>query len=168
MEEKIREDEAPMYLEAGRALMEAQNLEMFLSSLIAIQQSRFPKSTNVPRLSDLYAEHDRKTLGRLLKDVKKHVNLDSDFEKDLQQALNYRNLLVHRYFREATERYGYSEAKRLAPLELRKITMFLNEMTKSVISITFGYATKLGLTPEILNDELKKAGADFTVDWPSN
>ncbi len=153
-----------MYEWAGRALMEAQNLEHYLANLYFAQQSRQGKSGAVE--PDFFFKPENKTLGRLLKNIRKDVNLKPDFASKLEQAIKQRNLLVHRYFYGLQERRGFDYV--VAELELRNITDLLRDATTDVFELTVAYASAIGLTPEMVNRKLDAAGADFKVGWPPN
>lgn len=153
-----------MYEWAGRALMEAQNLEFYLATLYFTQQSRQGKSGAVEQ--DFFFRPENKTLGRLLRKIQKEVNLKPDFAHKLEHAIGQRNLLVHRYFYDLQGRRGFDAV--VAEQELRTIADLLRDATTDVFELTVAYASAIGLTPEMVNRKLDAAGADFKVGWPPN
>jgi len=168
MEKEILRDEAPMYLWAGRALMEAQNMETHLQNLIVVQKLINAEYDGLSCIEDLFAKYDRKTLRRLLEIARKYVKFNPTFEDKLSKALEVRNWLVHKSFGEMIEKFGGEEAKVRAPQELRSATQIMNDITVEIIEITIALATTIGVTPEMMNEELEKINAEFSVSWPSN
>ncbi len=168
MEATLREDEIPMYAWAGRALVEAQNMETFLKHLIAVQRVLRGELGGTPALQEVYAKHDRQTMGKLLKEVRGYVQFDSRFEEKLVEALRQRNLLVHHYFRQLATKYNCEEAKTIAPAELKRIANVLSDITDKLMNLTITFAAAVGVTPDTINEELRKQGAGFAIDWTSD
>jgi len=165
MKKTLNEDEILMYAWAGRALMEAQSMETNLSNLIVVQQMLRGKIDDIPNLKEVFVKHDRQTLGALLINIRKYVKFDAEFETKLGEALKQRNFLVHNYFLHLTTKYNHVEGKTIAPVELHQITQILSGVTIKLLELTIAFASAIGLTPEILNEELRKKDTDFYLDW---
>lgn len=76
----------------------------------------------------LYESLGRRTFGQLLKVAKSSLNLSDDDASFLGEALELRNVLVHRYFRERAEDFISEVGRREMIKELQSI---LSEFTKA-------------------------------------
>ncbi|MGM0563829.1 MAG: hypothetical protein ACQES2_05810 [Pseudomonadota bacterium] len=76
----------------------------------------------------LYESLGRRTFGQLLKAAKSNLELSDDDANFLEEALELRNMLVHRYFRERAEDFISEVGRRGMVKELQSI---LSEFTKA-------------------------------------
>ena len=84
-----------LYKSVGEALHLAQVLELHISTLISILRVRFDVDIDQDKL---ILREDKKTLGKLLDELKKHGNLDEDGIQVFQNALAMRNYIAHHFF----------------------------------------------------------------------
>ena len=54
----------------------------------------------------------KKTLGRLIRELKKHIDLDNSAEKALKLALDERNFVIHRFFNDNIEQFVTPEGRK--------------------------------------------------------
>lgn len=102
---------------------------------------------------DLYDSLGRRTFGQLLKVARLELNLSDEDVDFLGTALELRNMLVHRYFRERAEDF-ISEAGRQEMK--RELQFILSEFKKADEIITGLYLSlweKYGVNEELVNIE---------------
>lgn len=88
------------YAHFGLAIYKAQVLEHGIVNAMVV--ARMPERNKITR-SDIDSFMDwqfENTLGRLIRELKKHVSVSADLEARLREALERRNWLAHDYFRE--------------------------------------------------------------------
>jgi hypothetical protein len=97
--DQIRELRA-IYLTYGAAMHSVDALEETLIEILAVFDSAGPDAKEGQRLHDAIRESSRRVIGDLLSRLRDHVTVDRDSEAFLRKALEARNALVHRFFRE--------------------------------------------------------------------
>ena len=92
-----------VYAHYGLAMYLAQTLEHGIVNALVIL--RLPEKDKYTRqdIDEFMEGRFQKTLGALLKHLKSEVELPSDLEPTLTEALNRRNYLAHHYFRGKAE-----------------------------------------------------------------
>ena len=93
-----------LYAEFGMAAEKAQVLELEAGNVVLsfVALTVDPKNishTDKAGYKKLIDEVDRKTLGNLLRQVRKIVEFDSSSEEIISEALRKRNYLVHSFFK---------------------------------------------------------------------
>ena len=83
----------------GTACFQAQSLENSLVSLFAVKLVS-DQGCWVPKVRDLMDTRYGQTLGRLVKDAAKELNLPPHVAVLLEEALKRRNWVVHHFYRE--------------------------------------------------------------------
>src|SRR5690554_4350790 len=89
-----------IYAYFGLAVYFGQILEETFSTMMwtdGIFKNKVKTNKEVREIIDA-VENSRKTMGRLITDVKKAYNLSEDLIKELKDVLDKRNYLVHKYF----------------------------------------------------------------------
>lgn len=104
----------------------------------------------------LFDKEGKKTLGQLINDVRRHINISSQLEESLTQALQKRNYVVHHFFVVHDIDFMSSHGRVEMIEELRDITCNIQNLDREVESITHSLWKKLGLTEEIVKKELVK------------
>jgi RecB family exonuclease len=107
----------------------------------------------------LFEEHDKKTLGQLLKRARTAVAIPTEVDALLEDALEKRNWLAHQYFADRsvpfTEKDGRSDMIR----ELQQLTILFKKADTATVSIYQPVLRQMGVTDEKLNslmDEMKR------------
>lgn len=83
----------------GKALWQIQAFEDTLAHLIALVL-KLPPKASLEEAEAILSKVRKATLGGLLKETRKAVHFDSDFEVFISKFLDERNWLVHRSWRE--------------------------------------------------------------------
>jgi hypothetical protein len=85
--------------EFGAAVHDAQVLEKSLELILAILSSDETLRSSLPALGAIYAPDTHKTLGQLIKALRKVVDLPKQADDQLELVLKTRNSLVHGHFK---------------------------------------------------------------------
>ena len=134
----------------GAAMDQAQNVEFSLANMFL--SSKLPERHKKKRseLDAMSEEQSGKTMGRLLKDVIKACGLSPEVIERLSKALDTRNMLAHRYFRERTIEFMSKNGRRTMIQELMEMEKELSEVNTILIN-TFGpVSEKYGFTKEVM------------------
>lgn len=109
-----------------------------------------------PKVSDVFDRVDRKTLGQLLHDVRRQVQIPDDTERRLAEALGDRNDLFHRFFVEHDVDFGSDPGRGQMIDELRAMTRRLQETDRLVDAIWIPLWESLGLSRELMEAEIER------------
>jgi hypothetical protein len=117
----------------AEAMDSAQALETGLELLLLYVQHERTTQKTLEDLMDLHGYLFTRPLGNLIKLLKKEVPVPPQLDADLTKALDLRNLIAHRYFRERLAQW-------LLPSGLKKVTKELKEikMTLDLVSQEIG------------------------------
>jgi len=88
-------DKDRLFREVGEAILLAQTLELNISTLISILNRQFQAGIDERQL--ILAD-DRRTLGQLIREMKKHGDLNQEATDTLSDALEARNYVAHHFF----------------------------------------------------------------------
>ena len=96
--DKETESRKEMFAHFGLAAYHAQCYEYELGNILALQIRLDGKVNSLEELFSLDDENSKRTLGGLLKDIRRFVNFDNKSEEILNDALLKRNFLFHNFF----------------------------------------------------------------------
>jgi uncharacterized protein YPO0396 len=105
---------------------------------------------------NLFNKMSMKTLGQLISEVRNYVNIPTKLEKDMNNVLEKRNYIVHRFFVKHDIDFMSNNGRVEMIEELRKISENAQVVDEKVELITHSLWEKLGLTAEVVQKELKK------------
>lgn len=91
-------DPKEIYAFFGLTFYHAQVLEQGLVNLAVALEAKGIGDVTVRDVNDLFAGIEGKTFGNVLNAARKLMIIPASIDTDLQMALNYRNLLAHRFF----------------------------------------------------------------------
>ena len=89
-----------VYAYAGLALYWAQCLEKSLENFLCLQARVSGECVSLAQLDSFEERVEAHTLGRLVTETRKRVQFESGAEELLTAALERRNFLSHRFFKE--------------------------------------------------------------------
>ena len=131
-----------VYACLGSAAQHGQLFEVALSDFLLAYNGLLKKSFKLADLEAVKTSLQKKTMGALLADFKKHLKVsDEAVSASLRDALRKRNFLIHRYFRDRQTK-SESEQGRLNMLAelvevgevLKKATVLTNAMRIALCS----------------------------------
>ena len=94
----------PIYVEAGAALVDCQYLEYSITYLLYLFARFQSHGIQVDRMRGILDGEEKKTAGQLIGLLKKHLKVSEGIEESLTSALKARNILIHNFFLENSER----------------------------------------------------------------
>ena len=121
-----------MYREVGEALHIAQTLETHISALIAILNERFHAQIDAEQI--ILAD-DPRTLGQLIRELKRHGDLGGEGADILKEALDARNYITHHFFMRNIYAFSSDNAYTAALAALSKHT----KQIAAAAAITSGF-----------------------------
>ena len=136
------DDLKELYFEFGRTAemaqvmeVEAGNLALAFVSLAFVDPS---KITDEERLifKAIIDDVNRRTFGNLLKEIRKIGSISESIEKIINEALEKRNYLVHKYFRSHNLQINSKEGRKIMKAELKEIYESLNRAHATLSGMT--------------------------------
>ena len=88
-------DRDVIYREVGEAMHLAQTLEFNISALITIMNLHYKAEI---KTAPLIVGDEKRTLGQLIREIRKQASLDQAGAEALSEALDARNYLAHQFF----------------------------------------------------------------------
>jgi len=138
----------------------AQVLEEGLINLAVGLRIRGQTRLVVGGIDLLFEEIGKRTLGQLIKDVRRHVDVPAEIEKTLQGALQDRNFLAHRFFASHDIDFASARGRTEMITELRQITDRFQRVDGQLQPITDALWERLGITKEMIQGALAKMKAE--------
>ena len=150
-----------LYAATGLALYAAQCFEVELQQIVLVVGKAKGKLASIKAFEEADADLNKKTLGRLLKEVHKVVKFDENGMTLLELALEKRNSLAHGFFQEYSLEFPIKSGKLLMLDDLlerialfRKADWFAGIVTKMMLD-------QIGLTKEILDKAMARTRAEM-------
>jgi hypothetical protein len=148
-----------VYAQFGRAAYYAQCLEATLTNILVATGSLEGKSKTEEDVSALEAEL-QKPLGTLIGKVRAKHQLPPQTEEMIRKALQDRNFLIHRFFRERSWGFVTTEGRQKLIAELREIESNLHAADKLAVQLCAALGALLGITPQMLDEEFQSKKRD--------
>jgi len=117
-----------VYAEFGLAMSVAQLLERQLVYLVIAAYEPPSGKLTEEEYDSLLAKLSKQTLGTLIQKLRQSFEVPADFDQRLQEALDLRNRLAHRYFHDRTAEFQLQEGRSRMIRELDSISHRLDEL----------------------------------------
>ncbi len=145
-----------VYAHAGLALYWAQCLEKSLENFLYLHGRVSGECVALADLDALEERVEAHTLDRLLRDTRKHVRFEKGAEKLLATALERRNSLAHRFFKERAEAFMSRAGRKQMIAELIEIReCFHNADIVATVNCK-ALQEVLGISDEMIERQLKR------------
>jgi hypothetical protein len=144
---RIRE----VYAFFGLTMYHIQCLERTLSMLSATVYNFEANHTTRPQFDSILEANFKKTLGQLIKQIKKSVDLPESFEKKLADALEKRNFLAHHYFWKRAMKFSHTHGQEEMIAELSQLSIYFEEMDRELELVQRKWMTAHGITEDTIN-----------------
>lgn len=145
-----------LYAYYGLAMYYAQGLEHgMVNLLVAIRRVKEP-GAGYDDIEAFFDKGYKLTLGTLLKDVGRHIDIPEEFDGLFRDAMKGRNHLVHNYFRERAEEMRTMEGKRAIIEDLHGYQNLFCRAGSLVDAITVRLMEHLGITRETVEREIRR------------
>lgn len=152
-----------MAMALGMASFQAQALEYALVSLHAATALKNEKE-NRETIRLLMDARYQQTLGRLIKDAFKQLEIPVKLKENLENALQKRNWVTHHFFREYGGTGFNPELQLKATNILNEIWPFLETTTDSVLSLVIERMQESGQTESEINNGIERALESYIQD----
>jgi hypothetical protein len=145
-----------VYAHYGLAMYLAQTLEHGIVNALVIL--RLPEKDKYTRqdIDEFMEGRFQKTLGALLKHLKSEVELPSDLEPTLTEALNRRNYLAHHYFREKAECFVTRSGRDQMLQELQNDQQLFEIADEQLGKALKPFREKHGVTDSVYEEEYRR------------
>lgn len=162
-------DPKEVYAFFGLCAFHAQVLEQGLINLVVGLKTRGLTQITEVDIIKAFDRMQRKTLGILLNDIRKRIDVPREIDDALSTALEDRNYLIHRFFVHHDVDFLSIPGCIDMIEELRKIDFRFQETDRLVDSITLPLWADLGITQEIIESEIETLMHDADLndlsDW---
>jgi hypothetical protein len=136
----------------GLAMYQAQCVERELAITLCTVYGPGPKRMTRDQLDRLYKTTFRKTLGRLVADLRSTGAVDVDLEKRLTEALEKRNWLAHDYFWERAVSILKPDSHRAMIAELQDAAEQFDDLDAQLTSLSRRWAEQHGVTEKVFQE----------------
>ena len=142
----------------GLAILDSQRLEYTIAFMMLLVNNNlnFTNREHDEKIDDYMLNLSKKTLGTLIGQLKKLINLSDGFSERLEEALDARNYLAHRFFNHQGENLltvkGRKEALRLVK-EKRELLYQCNFFLDPYVQVLMKLR---GFTPEMFTEEVSR------------
>ena len=139
----------------GLAMYHAQCLERQLGLMLA---SMFNRQFLEAPPEDRDAFYDRelsKTLGQMVRALKNTISIPPTLEDRLKKAVDIRNWLAHRYFREREREILSLREREHMISELQEQADFLQALDREFTEIMEKWMERLGVSKEDIHEEMR-------------
>lgn len=153
------DDPKEPYAFFGLAAYFAQCFDQSLVLLLVAEDflnHRTPRNRGA--LDELFSKLDRKTMGQLIKQARKRIRIDKSIEEMLNEVLDKRNYLMHRFFLVNAEKFFQDETRRQMIDELRDLSATFRAGDEVLKMIYMPLWRQLGLSDAALEKECAKMG----------
>ncbi len=140
----------------GMACFQAQSLEHALVTLFAVKFVH-DEGKWVPQVRELMDERLKETLGKLIRSAVRELSLPSDLTADLEQALEQRNWVIHRFFREYGAAGLNPSLAREATQRLESVWPFLERTADKVHRLAIQRQVTVGRTEAQVRADIERA-----------
>ncbi len=152
------------YAQFGVAVFRAQTLEVEIVNAMVI--ARLPEKDHTSR-QEIDAFMNRPlTLGQLLNELKKYVQVHDELKQTLREAWKKRNWLAHDYFKERARELMSSAGCNLMISELKEAEQLFWHAAHTLNTSVKQIRERFGITDEVLEREFERQTVRH-VDWVS-
>ena len=140
----------------GLAVYSAQVMEHGALNLAAVLRLPQVNLVSEELFDEFFESLSRRTFGQLLKAAKDVISLSPDQEIILNDALDLRNMLIHRYFSERYEDFVSVSGKNEMKRELQGIIAKFVEADNLIEEIYLPIWKRFGVTEEMVRIEVER------------
>jgi hypothetical protein len=125
--------------------------------------ARMPEREKVTRaeIDEFTAEQFAKSLGRMLKAMRRYVTVPPDVDTLLEEALGKRNWLAHRFFREFAEHFISAKGRDEMLAYLQDAQSVFQRAYKDLEALTKPIREKYGITDEAIAKRVAEVPTDL-------
>lgn len=124
--------------------------------LLVNNELNFTDRENDKKINDYMLNLSKKTLGKLIGHLKKLINVSDVFSEKLEEALDARNYLIHRFINKHNKDLITSEGRKevlILVKNKREVLYQCNFLLDPIVDILMELR---GISPDFLNNEITK------------
>ncbi len=156
-------DTKEVYAFFGLCSYYAQVIERGLINLAVVLHTKGYTKITREEIEEAFQEKGRNTLGRLINDIRKQINIETGVEEKLITVLEKRNYLIHEFFFYHDIDFMNEEGRIKMINELSDLTRLFQETDKEMDKITHPLWMKIGLTREMIEKSLEEKYSESNV-----
>jgi hypothetical protein len=123
-----------VYAFYGLTMYYIQSLERTLAMLSATVYNPNADHITKSQFDSILEGNFKRTLGQLISNIKKSVDLSDDFEKKLSDALEKRNFIAHHYFWARAMKFGNIRGQEEMIAELSQLSVYFQNVDNELVS----------------------------------
>jgi hypothetical protein len=154
--DKEAESRRETFAHYGLAAYQSQCFEFELGNILSLQIRLDGKVNSLEELFALDDKFSKKTLGGLMREVRRFVNFDVGSEEILNEALLKRNYLIHNYFSDNSFKILSTQDREEMIVQLDDLSETFKIAELLVQNLTKLLMRKLGITDEQVKIEYEK------------
>lgn len=154
------DDPKEVYAFFGLAMYNANLVEASLINLAVALNLDKAKVITQEVFEAAFGEMEAKTLGQLVKATQRLASTPPELEPVLKRALDKRNFLAHRFFRENAEEFIHEAGKRAMIQELSSMIELFRQADELLTPVYMSLWEKYGVSEEFIQQELEQSYAD--------
>ena len=148
-------EEKETYAFAGLAFYWAQVLEHGALNLAVVLSLPEIGAVTQELFEELFENLSRKTLGQLIKAAKTELTVNAETESMIADALETRNKLIHRFFRDHAEDFISEAGRKIMIEELSAMVLRFKEADAAIEALCIPLWEKYGVDETFINREMK-------------
>ena len=140
----------------GLTMYHAQCVEKSLAILMGTVFNKDFLPSDPDEREAMQEKELKKTMGRLLTQMRERITISATLDQDLSVALTKRNWLAHNYFLERSFDVMTTHGRDKMIDELTDLTEFFSTLDERLMAIHEEWRLKVGISEEQLHEELEK------------
>jgi hypothetical protein len=134
----------------GLTMYHIQCLERTLAMLSATVYNTNADHITREQFDAILESNFKKTLGQLISQIKKSVDLPDDFEKKLVNALEKRNFIAHHYFWKRKMKFSHTRGQEEMLAELTQLSTYFENMDRELTLVQRKWSNAKGVTDDAI------------------
>jgi hypothetical protein len=143
---RIRE----VYAYYGLTVYHIQCLERTLAMLCTTVYNPNADHITQSQYDSILENNFKKTLGQLITQIKKSVDLPDDFEEKLTDALEKRNFVAHHYFWKHAMKFSHTRGQEEMLAELTQLSTYFENMDRELTLVQRKWSNAKGVTDDAI------------------
>jgi hypothetical protein len=148
------------FLSCGKALCWAQMLEQEVLNGILLHAAAQKTITSRDEALHLLSQKEKQPLRTKLKQVFDRVQIEPDLSPKFFEAVDKRNFFVHQFLWDRYEQWAIPKKREKVIGEVRELEALFHDAYLFAKGITDLYAKQLGVTEDMVMDELRRMFPD--------
>lgn len=140
----------------GLAMYQVQCFERQLAIILATKYGPGPTKITRKEFDAIQERLFRRTLGQLVKEIGKLVDVNEDEKEQLKVALKKRNWLVHHYFWDRAVEFQSESGRASMVSELQEAAEYYQALDEIFTNRTKEWGETVGVTQQSMDEHMKR------------